>query len=214
MTEARRPTDADLARIAPDRVALIDRLLDVVEHEIVPLTRSGVRDGNKIFGGAVLRKADLSTVVAVTNRESLNPLNHGEIATINAFYDIPAADRPTAAETIFLSTHEPCPLCLGGLTWGGWDNFFYLFSYEDTMDAFSIPHDIRLNEEIWRVVDGEYDHRNRYWCAWHIAELIAGCEPDTRDAFSRRAAGLATTYAELSAVYQRSKGSGAGIPLP
>ena len=46
------------------------------------------------------------------------------------------------------------------------------------MDAFSIPHDIRLNEEIWRVRDGEYDHKNRYWCAWHIAELVAGCEPD------------------------------------
>ncbi len=179
----------------------------------MPLTRVGVRDGNKIFGGAVLRKSDLSTVVAVTNQESVNPLNHGEIATINAFYDIPLGDRPAAVETIFLSTHEPCPLCLGGLTWGGWDNFFYLFSYEDTLDAFSIPHDIRLNEEIWRVKDGEYDHRNRYWCAWHIRALIEGCDPTVRGGLARRAADLATTYEELSAVYQASKGSGAEIPL-
>ena len=95
-------------------------------------------------------------MVAVTNRETANPLNHGEIATINAFYDIPARDRPAARDTIFVSTHEPCPLCLGGLTWGGWDNVFYLFSYEDTMDAFAIPHDIHLNEgdlagQGWRV---------------------------------------------------------------
>jgi len=211
MTEIRYPTDADLARITPDRTALIDRLLDVIEHEIVPLTRAGVREGNKIFGGAVLRKSDLSTVVAVTNQETANPLNHGEIATINAFYDIPATDRPAAAETIFVSTHEPCPLCLGGLTWGGWDNFFYLFSYEDTMDAFAIPHDIRLNEEIWRVKDGEYDHKNRYWCAWHIRELIEA----TRDpALTAQADRLTETYADLSATYQRTKGDGAEIPLP
>ncbi len=213
MTEIRVPTELDLARISGDRTALIDRLLDVIEHEIVPLTRAGVRDGNKIFGGAVLRKSDLATVVAVTNQESVNPLNHGEIATINAFYTVPLGDRPPASETIFVSTHEPCPLCLGGLTWGGWDNFFYLFSYADTMDAFSIPHDIRLNEEIWRVKDGEYDHRNRYWCAWHIRTLIDGCEPATRSGFTRRATQLSATYAELSAIYQASKGSGAEIPL-
>jgi tRNA(Arg) A34 adenosine deaminase TadA len=214
MTEIRRPSEVDLARITDDKTALIDRLLEVIELEIVPLTRVGVREGNKIFGGAVLRKSDLSTVVVVTNRESVNPLNHGEIATINAFYDIPLGDRPLAAETIFLSTHEPCPLCLGGLTWGGWDNFFYLFSYEDTMAAFGIPHDIRLNEEIWRVKDGEYDHRNRYWCAWHIRELIEGCDSNVRDGFRRRAADMAATYQELSAIYQGSKGAGAEIPLP
>ncbi len=213
MTEIRGPSEADLALITTDKTALIDRLIDVVEREIVPLTMAGVREGNKIFGGAVLRKSDLSTVVAVTNQESVNPLNHGEIATINAFYDIPLGDRPPAIETIFVSTHEPCPLCLGGLTWGGWDNFFYFFSYEDTMDAFSIPHDIRLNEEIWRVKDGEYDHKNRYWCAWHIPALIEDCDPASRDDFRRRAVDLTATYEELSAIYQGSKGSGAEIPL-
>jgi tRNA(Arg) A34 adenosine deaminase TadA len=213
MSQVREPSEADLARIAADPTALVDRLLDVVEREIVPLTRAGVREGNKIFGGAVLRKSDLATVVAVTNRETANPLNHGEIATINAFYEIPLGDRPPASETIFVSTHEPCPLCLGGLTWGGWDNFFYLFSYADTADAFSIPHDIRLNEEIWRVKDGEYEHKNHYWCAWHIRALFKRCDPDARADFERRAAELAETYAGLSAVYQATKGAGVEIPL-
>lgn len=211
MEQVRRPDETDLARLTDDPAALLDRLLAVIEHEIVPLTRAGVAEGNKIFGGAVLRKADLSTVVAVTNRETANPLNHGEIATINAFYELVPGQRPAAMETIFLSTHEPCPLCLGGLTWGGWDNVFYLFSYQDTADAFSIPHDIRLNEEIWRVKDGQYDHKNRYWCAWHIRELIeASGVPD----LAVRADRLVETYAELSATYQRTKGSGAEIPLP
>ena len=210
----RYPTEADLAAITSDKAGFLGRLLEVVAREIVPLTRAGVGEGNKIFGGAVLRKSDLSTVVAVTNRETANPLNHGEIATINAFYDLPASDRPSAAETVFLSTHEPCPLCLAGLAWGGWDNVFYLFSYEDTADAFAIPHDIRLNEEIWRVADGEYDHRNRYWCAWHIRELIDACEPEVRSELDRRATELAAVYDELSAAYQATKGEGAEIPLP
>ena len=210
----RYPTEADLARFTDDKAAFLGRLLDVIEHEIVPLTRAGVAEGNKIFGGAVLRKSDLSTVVAVTNRETANPLNHGEIATINAFYDLPASARPAAAETIFLSTHEPCPLCLGGRTWGGWESFFYFFSYEDTADAFAIPHDIRLNEEIWRVADGEYDHQNRYWSAWHLRELIESCAPEARAELERQAEALIATYDELSAAYQASKGGGAEIPLP
>jgi hypothetical protein len=81
------------------------------------------------------------------------------------------------------------------------------------MDAFSIPHDILLNEEIWRVKDGEYDHKNRYWCAWHIPALIGDCDPAARGDFMRRVADLAATYKELSAIYQATKGSGAEIPL-
>ena len=79
--------------------------------------------------------------------------------------------------------------------------------------ARGIPHDIRLNEEIWRVKDGRYDHRNRYWCAWHIPALIEGCDPAIRDGFRRRVAAVAATYEELSAIYQGSKGTGAEIPL-
>ena len=40
-----------------DSASLIQRLLAVVEQDIVPLTRQGVRTGNKIFGAAILRKA-------------------------------------------------------------------------------------------------------------------------------------------------------------
>jgi tRNA(Arg) A34 adenosine deaminase TadA len=55
-----------------DNAALIDRLFDVIEHDIVPLTREGVATGNKIFGAAILRKADLSLVIAATNNETEN----------------------------------------------------------------------------------------------------------------------------------------------
>ena len=58
---------------------ICQRCLDVIEDVIVPMTRSGVRAGNKVFGAAILRKDDLSLVIAATNNEIENPLNHGEI---------------------------------------------------------------------------------------------------------------------------------------
>jgi tRNA(Arg) A34 adenosine deaminase TadA len=192
---------------------LIDRLLSVVEKEIVPLTQKGVRKGNKLFGGAILKKSDLSTVVAVTNSETGNPLLHGEITAINAFYERPRGQRPLAKDCIFLCTHEPCPLCLSGITWGGFDNFFYLFSYEDTKDAFSIPHDLRMNEEIFRVKDGNYAQKNYYWKSWGLKELIDSCDEEDRKRFTARIEVLRKTYDEMSEIYQRSKDKGAEIPL-
>ena len=61
---------------------ICSRCLDVIEHDVVPLTRVGVAVGNKVFGAAILRKSDLSLVVAGTNAETENPLYHGEISTL------------------------------------------------------------------------------------------------------------------------------------
>ena len=106
-----QPSDADFAAtIGKDKAEFIDRVLTVVEKEIVPKTYEGVRGGSKLFGGAVLKKADLSTVVASTNKEAGNPLLHGEIQTINAFYDLPKDERPPVGDTIFLTTHCRHPM--------------------------------------------------------------------------------------------------------
>ena len=209
----RKPTAADLAKLTDDPAAFVDRLLGVIEDEIVPLTRQGVSEGNKLFGAAVLRKSDLSTVVAVTNRETANPLNHGEVQAINAFYALPRDQRPPANECIFLATHEPCPLCLSSISWGGFDNFFYLFSYEDSKDAFGIPHDLQMLEEVFRCPDGSYSEKNHYWSSWRIGDVVSLLEPDARASAGERMTALRTTYDELSATYQRSKGGDADIPL-
>jgi hypothetical protein len=39
--------------------ATITRLLDVIEHDIVPKTAEGVSHGNKLFGAAILNKATI-----------------------------------------------------------------------------------------------------------------------------------------------------------
>ena len=132
---------------------LISRLLDVIEDDLLPLTKRGVGGGNKLFGAAILRKSDLSLVIGETNNETENPLWHGEMHAIKRFYELPAETRPAPRECLFLATHEPCSLCLSGITWSGFDNFYYLFSYEDTRDSFGIPHDIRILREVYAVAD-------------------------------------------------------------
>jgi tRNA(Arg) A34 adenosine deaminase TadA len=74
--------------------ALLDCLLATIERGILPLTEAGVARGNKIFGAAILRKSDLSLVLAETNNEMENPLWHGEVHALKRFYELPAARRP------------------------------------------------------------------------------------------------------------------------
>ena len=66
-----------------------------------------------------------------------------------------------AAACLFLSTHEPCSLCLSAITWAGFDNFHYLFGYVDTRDAFNIPHDLRILSEVFRIENGDYARETR-----------------------------------------------------
>jgi tRNA(Arg) A34 adenosine deaminase TadA len=192
--------------------ALADRFLSVIEDDIVPKTRAGVAAGNKVFGAAILRKADLSLVVAATNAETENPLFHGEIATLNAFFRLPRKGRPATRDCLFLSTHEPCPLCLSAITWAGFDNFTYLFGYEATRDAFAIPHDLKILAEVFGVENGAYRRRNAFWTAQSLADLAAAAPSGEREALAARMDALAATYAALSATYQAHK-SEADIPL-
>ena len=191
---------------------LIDRLLRVMEDDIVPLTQAGVREGNKVFGAAILRKSDLSLVLAGTNNEVENPLWHGEVHTMKLLYEMAPEDRPAPGDCIFFATHEPCSLCLSAITWGGYDNFYFLFSHEDSRDSFNIPHDLRILKEVFTREPGGYNRENAYW---RSAGLMAGIEaaPEAeRAAFLARVEALKATYAEMSDTYQSHK-TDTEIPL-
>ncbi|MEL6125138.1 MAG: hypothetical protein AAFR57_01920, partial [Pseudomonadota bacterium] len=134
---------------------LLTRLMDVIEGDIAPLTREETLRGNKIFGAAVLRKSDLSLVLAETNNEVENPLWHGEMHCLKRFYERPEAGRPDPSELIFLTTHEPCSLCLSAITWAGFDNFFYFFSLQDVQivrNGEAVPA-VLMAEEVEEIVE-------------------------------------------------------------
>lgn len=193
-------------------IRFIGRLLDVIGDEIAPLTRVGVSQGNKVFGAAILRKSDLATVLAGTNNEIENPLWHGEVHTLKMFYEIPAEKRPATTDCIFLSTHEPCSMCLSAITWAGFDNFYYLFRYADTSEAFNIPHDLKILQEVFAIKGGNYVRENVFWTSHSLIDMISELAAEPRTRSLGQVDQLVQLYAGLSDIYQRSK-EGTDIPL-
>jgi tRNA(Arg) A34 adenosine deaminase TadA len=194
----------------PAPATIASRLLDVISGDILPLTERGVAGGNKVFGAALLAKSDLSVVVAGTNDETDNPLWHGEINTLRQFYAMP--DRPSTTDLVFLSTHEPCTLCMSAITWAGLDNFYYFYSHEDSRDSFAIPHDLRILKEVFGLDPGGYRRTNAFWTAYSIADLIDAEPEPLRTELSAQRDQIRRRYDALSAQYQESKGDN-DIPL-
>ena len=179
------------------------RLLNVVEHDILPLTSKGVAAGNKVFGAAILRKSDLSLVIAETNNELENPLWHGEVHTLKRFYEL--GEKPATKDLIFLSTHEPCTMCMSAITWAGFDNFYYLFSHEDSRDSFAIPHDLRILKEVFTLDPGGYNAENAYWKSYSIRRLVRALPDVERKRLEERIEAISKRYDALSEAYQSGK---------
>mmetsp|Transcript_35574 Transcript_35574/g.107045 ORF Transcript_35574/g.107045 Transcript_35574/m.107045 type:complete len:249 (-) Transcript_35574:445-1191(-) len=166
--EPRPPVQADEATIS--------RVLDVIERDVLPMTRERVPAGDKVFGAAILDDKN-ETVVAATNRETACPIYHGEIRCIEDWAALPA--KPAAGDSLFVATHEPCCLCMSAIVWSGFNKCVFLFPYETTRDQ-GIPHDLDIMYELWRVP--RYQRRNRYCATRDIASLVAALPPGPRRA--------------------------------
>jgi len=186
------------------------RLLDVIETDILPLTEKGVAAGNKVFGAAILKKSDLSLVIAETNNELENPLWHGEVHTLKRFHEktlnLPSKDL------IFLSTHEPCTMCMSAITWAGFDNFYSFFTHEDSRDAFAIPHDLKILKEVFGLEPGGYRRQNAFWNSHFIADLVESEDEPLRGRLKAQTARIKDAYQRLSDSYQSGKTEN-NIPL-
>ena len=184
---------------------LLDKFLDVFNKDILPLTLKGVDSGNKIFCAAIIKKDDYSLVVAGSNNETENPLWHGETHTLKKFYEIDNETRPKEKNCIFLSSHEPCSLCLSAITFSGFDNFYYLFPYESTSEEFSIPHDLNILKEVFNINDGNYIKNNSYWSSYNINNLINKLEDSKKEKLINSFNNIKKKYFDLSNKYQSLK---------
>ena len=191
---------------------LLDKFLNVFNNNILPLTSKGVDSGNKIFGAAIIKKDDYSLVVAGSNNETENPLWHGETYTLKKFYEINKKKRPEEKNCIFLTSHEPCSLCLSAITFSGFDNFYYLFPYQSTSEEFSIPHDLNILKEVFNINNGSYIKNNSYWKSYSINNLINKLEDSKKKKFKDSFNNIKKNYIDLSNKYQTSKENNS-IPL-
>ncbi len=190
----------------------LETILNVFLKEVLPLTEKGVAKGSKVFGAAIIKKDDLSVVIAETNNEIENPLWHGEMHALKKFYELDANTRPNEKECMFLSSHEPCSMCLSAITFSGFDNFYFLFPYNDTNDEFNIPHDLNILKEVFKINDGGYNKENSYWKSQNINLLIEKLPTSKKEKILSQLREIKKKYQKLSNQYQENK-DGNSIPL-
>ena len=191
---------------------LLHKFSDIFKNNILPLTAKGVDIGNKIFGAAILNKNNYSLIVAETNNETENPIWHGEIHALKKFYELDSKIRPIEKDCIFLSSHEPCSLCLSAITFSGFNNFYYLFPYESTSNKFNIPHDLNILKEVFNIEDGKYIKENSYWKSYNINTLIDELKSNDKNKLTVSFNEIKEKYIDLSKKYQSSKEK-SSIPL-
>jgi len=202
---------------------LLKALLSTTENDIIPLTRDGVSSGSKVFGAAILDRQTLKPYTVATNNERESPLLHGEINCIQQFFTVafpdPATRPDPRKDCIFFATHEPCSLCLSGITWAGFGEFYYLFTYEDSRDLFEIPYDIDILQEVFRVQGQEtaeqverrplYNKTNKFFKARSLADLAGDLDREGKEHFEAEIKRVKALYSSLSETYQAGKAAGA-----
>lgn len=185
-------------------VEQLQRMFQVIEQEIFPITEQSVGKGNKVFGASVLNP-DLSTVIVATNSETECPLFHGEVKCIYEWSKItpPAQRGPAAQSSVFLSTHEPCCMCISSILWSGFTKVYYFFPYTVTA-AQGIPHDIATMHELWNCTT--YRKQNKYLSTACLIDLVkalpASKEKEELEVTIQR---LLDAYDKLSNQYHTEK---------
>jgi tRNA(Arg) A34 adenosine deaminase TadA len=204
--------------------ALLDALCTCIDKDIHPLSARAVAAGSKLFGAAILRKSDLSVVYADTNQERGSPLWHGETWTLKQFFEIPAEQRPQVKDCLFLTTHEPCSLCLSAILWSGFDNFIYMYTYEETHHVFECHGDLDIFNDVFNVCEAEtarqasldgkwaqirpqYKLRSSRLVALSFAELLAAITDEKIQAeYLTKVEQIKRSYGRLSEAYRRNMG--------
>lgn len=189
---------------------LLGRVFDVIENDILPLAQAGYKSGRRPFGAAIIKKSDLSLVTAGVSSDPENPIQPAEVDTINKFFQIPVDHRPDAKDCYFISTHEPNCLGLSAITWAGFDNFYFFFSYADTRDVFNVQIDLKAITEVFKLENGEYARQNSFWTGYDLMAIVGEeCGQECKDEFTERAVKLKGVFDGMrKGTHKRGRSSG------
>ena len=101
---------------------------------------------------------------------------------------------------------------MSAITWSGFDNFYYLFHYEETESNFNIPYDLKILKEVFKIDKGEYSKNNTFWQSYSIIEEIKKLQNAENDKLLAKIKEINKLYEDISNNYQYSKNSN-HIPL-
>ena len=171
-------------------------ILKAVSEKLLPITEKGVAAGNHVFGGIILDKKTLLPVAAASNDRVENPIYHGEIAALRAFFA--DRDHPSPRDCIFVASHDPCSMCISAIAWAGFDEIWVLFGYEDVKKDFGMPVDLLMYKEVFGA-DGARP-KNEFFTKYDL-KTEAAKEPNAAE-LAEEFADISRRYAELSGKVQ------------
>lgn len=108
------------------------------------------------------------------NIEMENFFWYGEVYIMKKFYEFFWKKCFNFWDCIFFVIYEFCLFCLLVIIWGGYDNFYYFFSFEDFCDLFNIFYDLCILKEVFKVENGDYFYDNYYWKSYDLVKLVDG----------------------------------------
>jgi predicted S18 family serine protease len=74
-----------------------------------------------------------------------------------------------------------------------------------TNDEFSIPHDLKILKEVFKINNGEYNKENSYWKSHNINMLIENLLSSKKEKIMNQLKEIKKNYINLSNKYQISK---------
>ena len=161
--------------------------LVVLDEHVLPLTTRNISDmHNNVFGGAILKrgnrtdKNDGDIVVATgTNKYRSNPLYHGEIVALNAFFEMTDGIPANPDDYYFVASHQPCLMCMAALYWAGFKDVYYVFDYDETASLFFMPDDRQMvNEFTDNMLNTQNKMINMMKIGNELSQNVAVCDEE------------------------------------
>lgn len=114
------------------------------------LLKSVGKGAGRFFAAAIVDvRGDGKLITTGVNSviKNKNPFDHAEVVAMKK--GLKKLDILTyESYHVLVSSHEPCPMCIGAAYWSGINRIFYLYTYEETEKQFGVSGDIKLTRAL------------------------------------------------------------------